>query len=398
MTQLAVTSSALAVGAHSHGISFFNPEQFAHAQRVANMFASSALVPKDYQNNVANCVLALDIAERTGTSPLMVMQNLYMIHGKPSWSSAYIIASMNTTGKFTPLRYEMTDLGALPEALATKAKAGMPAGMAVPTNKQCVAYAWELNIRPEERTRENRLDSAPVSVSMALQEGWWNKSGSKWPIMTDLMLRYRAATLFGRMYAPEKLMGMPDAHEAQDSIIDIVDANDPMKRAAIDEKLEPGAGGDKPRTRRSRGASAAATGPEVTVSAEQTQAETTSSATVAEGASAGGSATVTPQEQTTTAQPEQTAGASGQPEAPKNDTAKVRTMVESAEQKDLPESRIVTLVKLKGEEFTGEAFYEGALIKFAPDGSVIDAVIERRPHRTQKDKFINVILSYEIVG
>ena len=42
------------------------------------------------------------------------------------------------------------------------------------------------------------------------------KNGSKWQTMPELMLRYRAATFFGRLYAPDILMGMRSDVEVYD--------------------------------------------------------------------------------------------------------------------------------------------------------------------------------------
>jgi hypothetical protein len=53
---------------------------------------------------------------------------------------------------------------------------------------------------------------------MAKAEGWFGKNGSKWKTMPDLMLRYRAATFFGRLYCPELLMGM----KVQEEVIDVL--------------------------------------------------------------------------------------------------------------------------------------------------------------------------------
>jgi hypothetical protein len=53
---------------------------------------------------------------------------------------------------------------------------------------------------------------------MASAEGWATKAGSKWKTMPELMLRYRAAAFFGRLYAPDILMGMQTAEEAADVV------------------------------------------------------------------------------------------------------------------------------------------------------------------------------------
>jgi hypothetical protein len=128
------------------------------------------------------------MSQRMQASPLAVMQNLYIVHGKPSWSSQFIIAAVNATGKFSPLRFVLTGEG---------------------DDKTCIAWA-------EEKETKERLESPPISIGMAKAEGWYQKKGSKWQTMPDLMLRYRTATLFGRLYAPEVLMGMKTYEEAED--------------------------------------------------------------------------------------------------------------------------------------------------------------------------------------
>jgi hypothetical protein len=169
---------------------FANAENFELAQRQAKMLSASALVPKEFQgaNNLPNCVIALEMSQRMQASPLAVMQNLYIVHGKPSWSSQFIIAAVNATGKFSPLRFVLTGEG---------------------DDKTCIAWA-------EEKETKERLESPPISIGMAKAEGWYQKKGSKWQTMPELMLRYRTATLFGRLYAPEVLMGMKTYEEAED--------------------------------------------------------------------------------------------------------------------------------------------------------------------------------------
>src|SRR5690606_27776561 len=113
---------------------FGNSSSFEHSQRVAKMLSSSSLIPKEFQGNVQNTMIALEMSNRIGASPLMVMQNLYIVYGKPSWSSSFIIAAINATKKFTPLRFEMFGEG---------------------TNRGCIAWALETE------TKE-KLDGPPV--------------------------------------------------------------------------------------------------------------------------------------------------------------------------------------------------------------------------------------------
>lgn len=49
--------------------------EFETAQRMAALFAQSPMVPDTYKGNIGSCVIALDMANRMGAAPLMVMQN-----------------------------------------------------------------------------------------------------------------------------------------------------------------------------------------------------------------------------------------------------------------------------------------------------------------------------------
>ncbi len=180
-------------------------DAFEHGQRVAKMLSSTTMIPKEYQSNVANCMVALEMANRMGVSPLMVMQNLNVIHGKPSWSSTYLIAAINTCGKFSPMRWKMTGEG---DALT------------------CVAYCTEL-------ATGEVVEGPACSIAMAKKEGWYNKTGSKWPSMPDLMLRYRAAAFFSRLFAPELAMGIHTVEETQDAeFVDITPRTSVPKKSA----------------------------------------------------------------------------------------------------------------------------------------------------------------------
>lgn len=166
---------------------FADPKHFEHAQRVALMLVESKLAPEIFQGkvNLGSAVIAVDMAFRLRMNPLMVMQQIYIVYGKPGWSSQFIIACLNSCGRYSPLRFEITGTG---------------------DEKTC--YAWAV-----EKGTEQRLEGPPVSIKMAKDEGWYGKNGSKWKTLPDLMLRYRAATFFGRLYAPELLMGMQAVEE-----------------------------------------------------------------------------------------------------------------------------------------------------------------------------------------
>ncbi len=196
-------------------VSIFNSTtNFEHAQRIAKMLCSSTLVPAEYQNNISNTLVALEMANRVGASPLMVMQNLNVIQGRPSWSSPFIIASINSCGRFEPLTFEMQDRGnkAVKHTYWTGSKAQ--------NNRQKnegTLQVRNMACRAVTRSKSGTPIEGPwVSIEMAVQEGWYTKSDSKWTTMPDLMLRYRAAAFFGRLYCPEIMLGMQTSEEVTD--------------------------------------------------------------------------------------------------------------------------------------------------------------------------------------
>lgn len=215
---------------------FGSLQSFELMQRAANLLASSTLVPAAYRkviekldkygnvkesrenpNALANAVVALNMAQRMGADPLMVMQNLYIVEGRPSWSSQWIIAAINGSGRFSPLRFDIKVLGKKNvERTETVWEGGNRTSVTKKVDildKVCIAWAIE------KETGE-RLESPAVSIEMAVKEGWYTKNGSKWQTMDEVMLRYRTASFFGKLYAPELLMGLQTVEEAQD-IIDL---------------------------------------------------------------------------------------------------------------------------------------------------------------------------------
>ncbi len=75
---------------------FSNIEAFENGQRIAQALSKADLVPAAYKNNIPNTMIALEMANRINVSPFMVMQNLDIIKGKPSWSSTFIISALNS--------------------------------------------------------------------------------------------------------------------------------------------------------------------------------------------------------------------------------------------------------------------------------------------------------------
>jgi hypothetical protein len=193
--------SAAAVGASALAESLRIPErpfsafgsisQFKDAQRMATLLTHSHIVPEAYRgdDHLGDCVIALEIANRIGTSILAVMQNLRLIQGQPGWSSQFLISCVNATKRFSAIRYQMT-------------------GTRGEDSWGCIAWAID-------RTGE-RLESPEITLQMAKAEGWYDRPDSKWRTMPELMLRYRSATLFARLYAPEITMGIQTTEEVME--------------------------------------------------------------------------------------------------------------------------------------------------------------------------------------
>ncbi len=186
-------------------VGFNTLQSFELAQRAAKLLASSTLVPKDYQGNLPNCVIALNMASRIGADPLLVMQNLYVVHGRPGWSAQFTIACFNQCGRFSAMRYKFS-------------------GKEGADDWSCQAYAVE------KETGEV-IQGPVISIGMAKKEGWYQKSGSKWQTIPQLMLMYRAGAWLARTHAPEISMGLQTTEELHD-VYDATRGND--GRYAVD--------------------------------------------------------------------------------------------------------------------------------------------------------------------
>ena len=231
-------------------------KSFETTQRIGGMFSKSSIVPKDYQGNVANCAIAVDMAMHLGKgiSPLTVMQQLTIVQGRPTWSAQFLISCINTCGKFSTIRYEEKNLGKVGKVAVNKYvyENGKNTQKLVETdeykdvdNLSCIAYAYD-------NATGEKLQSIEISIKMAMSEGWYAKSGSKWQSMPQQMLRYRAAAFWQRAYAPEVGMGFYTTEEVQDmspkdaTYTEIKDADEKsVAEMAMEEAMRKAAQGSK---------------------------------------------------------------------------------------------------------------------------------------------------------
>ena len=181
----------------SNMLVFGSQDNFEQAMRMAKCLSQSSIVPAIYQDKekgLSNCIIALEMANRIKMSPLMVMQNLYVVYGNVGWSSKFLVAAWNTCGRYSTIKYEYEG------------------------NKG--TDDWGCRAISTDKETGEVLKSALVTIKMAKIEGWFDKKGSKWQTMPELMLQYRAAAFLVRAYAPEISMGMQTKEEIED-VIDI---------------------------------------------------------------------------------------------------------------------------------------------------------------------------------
>ncbi len=177
---------------------FSSQSNFEAAQRMAKALTSSSLVPAHFQgqNNLGNAVIALELSQRIGASPLMVMQNLYVVHGNPGWSAKFLIATFNRAGRFSAIKYEWKECDENSHEYG------------------CRAYATEFS------TGE-KIYGPWITWKLVKAEGWDSKNGSKWKTMPEKMFMYRAAAWMIDANAPEISMGLP----TEDQLHDVYDVD-----------------------------------------------------------------------------------------------------------------------------------------------------------------------------
>lgn len=180
------------VNEHKYEVSnpFSDADSFQKLFDIGKMFAASSLVPAVYQGKPMDCTIAVDMANRMNVNPMFVMQNLYIVKGKPSWSGQACMSMIRACPEFGSVRPVYT---------------GEPN-----------TDSWGCYVEAEYRKTGEVVKGTEVTIQMAKTEEWYGKTGSKWKTMPKQMLAYRAASFFARVYIPNALMGCHVEGEAED--------------------------------------------------------------------------------------------------------------------------------------------------------------------------------------
>lgn len=256
-----------------YGVDLFSVRGFKLAHRIAEVFASSDAVPAIFRSHnlkkgrgdspdvwvenvsaIGNCVVAIETARAVGMSITSVMQHANIIEGRLSWSAQFVIAAINASHRFTPLRFDIKSRGVIKANYREKggwdkAKGGFTFTEKTVELEDLVCVAWALPIGiplPKgvytlQQCRDAGLpiiESAPVSMKMAVEEGWYSKPGSKWQTeMRHQMLQYRAGAFFGRIHAPDVVMGMGRTTEELQDVTTVEVAPDGRVKSMTTEEL-----------------------------------------------------------------------------------------------------------------------------------------------------------------
>lgn len=172
--------------------------QFDFDWRRAKAFSSSRMVPQHFQGKPEDCMVAVMMARQLGVDPLLALQNVQVINGRPGFSASFAIGLANQRGPFAgPITWSSQGQG---DSLEVTAKATVRA--------------------------TGEVVSATVSMAMAKAEGW--VKNPKYRSIPEQMLRYRSATWLIRLHCPEVLLGLHTDEEVETMTVKVVN-NNPAK-------------------------------------------------------------------------------------------------------------------------------------------------------------------------
>ena len=192
--------------------SLFEFKDINQAFKFCDMLSKSPIIPDAFRNNAASCLIAVEMASRMNRNPLEVMQSMYIVHGKPSFSASFLISLVNSCGLFERLKFEFV-------------------GKQGSENFGC--YAWTV-----EKSTGEKLTGPVITLKMARDEGWARQNKSKWDNMPEVMLRYRAASFFTRLFCPDLISGFaPDDVDAETPEIKVKEPEQAQEQESLNNKV-----------------------------------------------------------------------------------------------------------------------------------------------------------------
>lgn len=158
------------------------------AMKLAEMFSKSAMVPKQYQGNAANCLVAMAYGDSLGMAPLQAMQSVAVVNGVPALYGDGMLALVQASPVFESIEESIED-GA---AVCTVKRRGM---------------------KPVQRV---------FTIDDAKRAGLWGKQGP-WQQYPSRMLQMRARSWALRDAFADVLRGIQSVEEVRDipEVIDV---------------------------------------------------------------------------------------------------------------------------------------------------------------------------------
>lgn len=187
--------------------------KFELDQRQAKALSVSAFFPDNLKNDVASAVIVYDLAKRMDISVMEVSQSIFIIYGRPSFSTTFLVARLNQSNRIN---------GALKTIVSADKQEAYCVGVDADSDEELVGMT--------------------VTMDMARKEGWVGKKGSKWVNMPELMLRKRSQSFFIKEYFPEVMFGLSTQEEMQDvEAIEttIINATDDINQALMSRTVPP---------------------------------------------------------------------------------------------------------------------------------------------------------------
>lgn len=173
-------------------LDFLSGDALNKAYKNAKIIASSDLMPDTYKNRPENVLIAMDLANRTNFGLMTIMQNLYIVKGKPSWAGQFCKAAIDGCGKYSDTQYVWV---------------GEPGTM-----------EYGCYLQATEAKTGRVVKGTTVNWTMVKAYGWDSKPGSQWKSNPEQMFKYRAAAYFARTECPSVLQGLQTADEVRDAM------------------------------------------------------------------------------------------------------------------------------------------------------------------------------------